>query len=586
MKKSSGEKIWWESIFPKLVAAFMVIIVPIIAAGVWLNMESEKIVRDQAFSLTWEQMEGNLDKFDSQVTTILNLQRYFCNSNSDMRTLANLPEAFSIVERAKAIQRINEQFTQIKLVSQFVADVRVHLRQIEKTISSYNINGTMDQDEYNYILKHPESMDKVNINNDKLIMVSTSVDNMNYARLEQDASFFLVAELSQNAIMDYMIQGDYLENSSTILLNDDLSYYNFRGEDETLALQIARLVLAQEDFGQQILDVGGVDYLVLHQVSPTTGLSLIKFLSFEDNFPVFSVFRNWVIVFIIIVIIVIVLFSVNIYKMVQKPVNILVDAFRSVEKSDFSVHLSYDKKDEFQYLYHRFNRMVVKTRDLIEQVYEQEILTQRAELKQLQSQINPHFLYNSLFIISVMARQGDTDFVENFAQQLGQYFQFIVKNNKDMLTLQEEMAYAGLYADIQQTRFSNRLQVDIEDTPPDFKDKMVPKLIIQPLIENAIAYGLERRRQGGLLTIRYEVRGKDALDIIVEDNGESITDEVVLQLRERLTEKTEDITMSGIFNIHRRLRIYFGEDSGLNFEKRPEGGLKVTVAINFGGKHV
>lgn len=586
MKKSSGEKTWWESIFPKLVAAFMVIIVPIIAAGVWLNMESEKIVRDQAFSLTWEQMEGNLDKFDSQVTTILNLQRYFCNSNSDMRTLANLPEAFSIVERAKAIQRINEQFTQIKLVSQFVADVRVHLRQIEKTISSYNINGTMDQDEYNYILKHPESMDKVNINNDKLIMVSTSVDNMNYARLEQDASFFLVAELSQNAIMDYMIQGDYLENSSTILLNDDLSYYNFRGEDETLALQIARLVLAQEDFGQQILDVGGVDYLVLHQVSPTTGLSLIKFLSFEDNFPVFSVFRNWVIVFIIIVIIVIVLFSVNIYKMVQKPVNILVDAFRSVEKSNFSVHLSYDKKDEFQYLYHRFNRMVVKTRDLIEQVYEQEILTQRAELKQLQSQINPHFLYNSLFIISVMARQGDTDFVENFAQQLGQYFQFIVKNNKDMLTLQEEMAYAGLYADIQQTRFSNRLQVDIEDTPPDFKDKMVPKLIIQPLIENAIAYGLERRRQGGLLTIRYEVRGKDALDIIVEDNGESITDEVVLQLRERLTEKTEDITMSGIFNIHRRLRIYFGEDSGLNFEKRPEGGLKVTVAINFGGKHV
>lgn len=140
MRKSPREKTWWESIFPKLVAAFMIIIVPIIAAGVWLNMESEKIVRDQAFSLTWEQMEGNLDKFDSQVNTILNLQRYFCNNNSDMRTLANLPEAFSIVERAKAIQRINEQFTQIKLVSSFVADVRVHLRQIEKTISSYNRN--------------------------------------------------------------------------------------------------------------------------------------------------------------------------------------------------------------------------------------------------------------------------------------------------------------------------------------------------------------------------------------------------------------------------------------------------------------
>lgn len=234
MRKSPREKTWWESIFPKLVAAFMIIIVPIIAAGVWLNMESEKIVRDQAFSLTWEQMEGNLDKFDSQVNTILNLQRYFCNNNSDMRTLANLPEAFSIVERAKAIQRINEQFTQIKLVSSFVADVRVHLRQIEKTISSYNINGSMDYEEYNYILGHPESMDKVNIYDDKLIMVSTSVDNLNYARVEQDASFFLVAELSQSEIMDYMTQGDYLENSSTILLNDDLSYYNFRGEDEAL----------------------------------------------------------------------------------------------------------------------------------------------------------------------------------------------------------------------------------------------------------------------------------------------------------------------------------------------------------------
>ena len=222
--------------------------------------------------------------------------------------------------------------------------------------------------------------------------------------------------------------------------------------------------------------------------------------------------------------------------------------------------------------------MVENTKNLIEQVYEQKILSQRSELKQLQSQINPHFLYNSFFIISLSARRGDMEFVERFTAQLGQYFQFIVKNDRDLIPLSEEIAYAKLYADIQMTRFSNRVAIKIEEAPEQYKSMLVPRLIVQPLIENALAYGLEKKKKDGRLHIFFREENNFFV-IYVEDNGDFITEETLETMRAKLKENTTGTKMSGLFNIHRRLEIQYENESGLFFSKLPEGGLQVKLKI-------
>ena len=567
-----------DSIFPKLLLTFVIITIPMLTASVWLNKRAEMTTREQIRALAREQMNGNISRFDEQIQTLSNLEQYVCSNNGEVGMLANLPEAYSAFSKGEAIRTLNEQFIQIKLTSGIVRDVRIHLRKIEKTISSSFMSSYFDQEEYDFLMEHPLSPKRISVYDGRMILFSTSADNMNYMPGQKESTFFIVVELSENEVMKYMTQGFGEDEGVTVVWSDN-SEFMMSSIDGGVTDEIVKEVMAQPHFSQDILTVDGVRYIVLRQESELTGLSLIRYINFDENFSMFRVYRLWIIVFLLLVLGAAGIFSLTVYRMVQKPVNQLIDAFHRVEKGDFNVSICHDKKDEFGYLYHRFDRMVENTKNLIEQVYEQKILSQRAELKAMQSQINSHFLYNSFFIISVTARRGDMDFVEKFTGQLGKYFQFIVKNDRDEIALSEEVSYAGLYADIQMTRFSNRITIQVEEVPEQFRDRQVPRLILQPLIENALAYGLERKKADGKLRVSFEAR-EETLLIYVEDNGGGIPEEMLRELEKKLSVKTEEAGMSGLSNIHRRLANRYGGKSGLKLEALPEG-LRVILTIEF-----
>ena len=567
-----------DSIFPKLLLTFVIITIPMLTASVWLNKRAEMTTREQIIALAREQMNGNISRFDEQIQTLSNLEQYVCSNNGEVGMLANLPEAYSAFSKGEAIRTLNEQFIQIKLTSGIVRDVRIHLRKIEKTISSSFMSSYFDQEEYDFLMEHPLSPKRISVYDGRMILFSTSADNMNYMPGQKESTFFIVVELSENEVMKYMTQG-FGEDEGVTVVWSDSSEFMMSSIDGGVTDEIVKEVMAQPHFSQDILTVDGVRYIVLRQESELTGLSLIRYINFDENFSMFRVYRLWIIVFLLLVLGAAGIFSLTVYRMVQKPVNQLIDAFHRVEKGDFNVSICHDKKDEFGYLYHRFDRMVENTKNLIEQVYEQKILSQRAELKAMQSQINSHFLYNSFFIISVTARRGDMDFVEKFTGQLGKYFQFIVKNDRDEIALSEEVSYAGLYADIQMTRFSNRITIQVEEVPEQFRDRQVPRLILQPLSENALANGLERKKADGKLRVSFEAR-EETLLIYVEDNGGGIPEEMLRELEKKLSVKTEEAGMSGLSNIHRRLANRYGGKSGLKLEALPEG-LRVILTIEF-----
>jgi two-component system sensor histidine kinase YesM len=202
---------------------------------------------------------------------------------------------------------------------------------------------------------------------------------------------------------------------------------------------------------------------------------------------------------------------------------------------------------------------------------------QRAELKQLQSQINPHFLYNSFFAINTMAKTGDEN-LAIFTKRLGEYFQFITRNSSDKICLSEEVKHAKVYTEIQLMRFSLALQIQFGEYPERYSELKVPRLILQPIIENAFNHGLKELESSRIISVNFK-ENENELDIIVEDNGCGMTDAGIFEMENALTYKGNDIETTGIINIHRRIRLEYGQNSGVLVSKSEMGGLKVILRI-------
>jgi len=225
--------------------------------------------------------------------------------------------------------------------------------------------------------------------------------------------------------------------------------------------------------------------------------------------------------------------------------------------------------------------MLAKLQALIDQDFKQKLMMQKAELKQLQSQINPHFLYNSFFIMNSLARTGDTERIELFTNMLGDYFRFITRDGEDNVLLAEEIKHARTYTEIQKLRFSRRIRVQFDELPPEMERIRVPRLIVQPIIENAYEHSLEQMTEDGMLRITFAASDQEAL-IIVENNGGDMSDAEIEQLQSRVTAAAESHEMTGIANIHRRINLTYGEGSGIWLSRSELNGLQVVIRIKRG----
>jgi two-component system sensor histidine kinase YesM len=167
-----------------------------------------------------------------------------------------------------------------------------------------------------------------------------------------------------------------------------------------------------------------------------------------------------------------------------------------------------------------------------------------------------------------------------FVKYLGEYFQFITRNADEEVQLSLEIKHAMNYIRIQGIRFHNRVETIVGELPQVTERVRVPRLILQPIIENAYKHGLEDREEGGVLWFRFVVSGP-CITIEVENNGALITDEELLNVRRKLQTDEPGKETTGMINVHRRLRIRYGETGGLIVERGEHGGWKVGITIPF-----
>ena len=226
-----------------------------------------------------------------------------------------------------------------------------------------------------------------------------------------------------------------------------------------------------------------------------------------------------------------------------------------------------------------FDKMADRIGNLMEKQRQDQQSLHRAELELLQAQINPHFLYNTLDSIVILAESQREEDVIDMVTSLSTFFRNSLNRGEDIISLRSELNQAKSYLEIQHIRYSDILTYSI-DVPESVQDCPVPKLILQPLIENALYHGIKNRRGRGLIEITGEEAGGDLL-LRVRDNGAGMSPEQLAQLQSGVYE--EHHSGLGLKNVHQRIRLYCGEPYGLTFESAVGQGTAVTVRLPRGG---
>lgn len=270
-------------------------------------------------------------------------------------------------------------------------------------------------------------------------------------------------------------------------------------------------------------------------------------------------------------------YMLSVRRTVARPVNDLLWAFDRISEGRLQTRLEPSYTDEFNRLSRHLNHMNAQLAGLIEKDYKQTILLQDAKMKHLQAQINPHFLYNSFYLLSHLVKQEDQEAAEKLSRYLGDYFRYITDQSRDVLPLQDEYSHAMIYLNIQLMRFGHRVCAELEPVPEPFALLAVPRLILQPLLENVLEHGVESDDQVLVkLSFHWEA---PYLRIWVEDSGSSLTDETIDHLNAQC-ESEETPAGHALSNIHRRLTIHYGDLAcGLSFTRSPLGGLRVCLTV-------
>lgn len=273
--------------------------------------------------------------------------------------------------------------------------------------------------------------------------------------------------------------------------------------------------------------------------------------------------------------IIILLYSVRLVRRITEPIGALVEKAQKLGEGNFSVTPIETNSIELRTLDKGFDEMVGRIDTLMEKQIEDQKYLHRAELELLQAQINPHFLYNTLDSIVILAENHRDEEVVQMVTSLSVFFRNSLSKGRDIITLQAERDQVTSYLEIQQIRYSDILKYDIQ-IPDDLLDCLVPKLVLQPLVENALYHGTKNKRGIGSIFITGRSLGGDML-LQVKDDGAGMDEEQIRALQAGVYEDRH--TGLGLVNVHKRIKLYCGEGYGLSFESTLGEGTTVSVLL-------
>lgn len=371
-----------------------------------------------------------------------------------------------------------------------------------------------------------------------------------------------------------------IDNNKKIIYHPDSDYIGTQYREA----RVSELLTMENGYMESLSEKG---YLVF-STSAVTGWSVISVVDNKYIMDSINRLRLFLILTAVFCVVLSVYFASYISKTISDPVARLQRKMYQVGEGDFDIRAATGASDEIGQLTLSFDKMVERTKQLIENVYQSEIYQKEAELNALQAQINPHFLYNTLQTIDMMAEEEGADEISDACQALSKIFRYSINRGQEFVHVQDEIVHIENYMLIQKLRFGGKLEVRY-DIQNECRELYIVKLLIQPMVENAVVHGMENVLDKCHVTIRV-YRKEDCLYAEVEDNGTGIAPGQLMELNEKLARSAEQKMVHevdyvknhrsiGLENTNARIKLYFGQEYGITITSEEGTGTKVCIKL-------
>ncbi|MGH0053213.1 MAG: cache domain-containing sensor histidine kinase [Sphaerochaetaceae bacterium] len=326
------------------------------------------------------------------------------------------------------------------------------------------------------------------------------------------------------------------------------------------------------------VDIEGERYYLQSRKSPTTGWRVVGVFPSSEVLHDMTTTMYVMALSLLGSLVSIALLSYLLSRSITKPLSKLQRLMGQAEAGDLSVRFNSKYTDEVGSLGQSFNHMLLQIEQLVQQVYIEQQNKRNAELRILQEQIKPHFLYNTLDTISWLSRENGAEDVVLLVDALTNMFRVGLSKGKETITIREEICHVSSYLYIQQIRYSTKLAYEIE-VPEVLENYLVPKLILQPLVENAIYHGIKQKREKGRITVKVSL-GEEALSLQVRDTGPGIEASKLKLLQAQLqgAPRTEESGF-GLFYVNEQVKLSCGQAYGVVLDSEEGAWTTATVYV-------
>lgn len=579
MKYRATGKVKWF-VYQKVVIVFIVMLIPLLSMNIWVNYKGMSFTKNAILDSSLAGASFYSKQLDKEIYFIRNQQLQF-QEDKNIQKLSFRGKSLENFDQVELIDNALYLLNQIIASSEFVVNAGVYVKSLDKTISGKSGITDTPNPEFERISSLLNVKQKPSFYREghSIFLIETG----------ENGELWSYIEISRDKLLEALSQIASLYQGSEVFLgSSELGNVLSTSKDHTVSSAVLNLISKQNPAYPNIPEinkVNGKSYFIAHNFISSLNLSLIMYVNQNEIIRPLSQFNTLLYISFLIAIAVMILYSYSVNLMIHRPLSKLVKTFRMVETDNLDLVIEPKRKDEFHYIFHSFNRMASRLKRSIEENYEQKIALQHSQLKQLQSQINPHFLYNSFFNIYMMCKVGDSESAAELSQKLGSYYQYITRSGSDEVPFFKEYQHALDYCEIQCIRFSNRISYEYEEVSALSNTLLVPRLIIQPIVENVFEHAFEDGAPHGVVYIGADC-GKDIISITVEDNGTLLKDEDIEELQRKLNMGLKHVEKTGLINVNNRLHLKYGPGSGLFVSRSKYGGLKAELIIRYGSEEV
>lgn len=578
-----------ESIQLKLTVYFLLTLTPLIFISIYSNAQSYRILKQQlskqAKSVMHSEVEyidiisQNIDELSVLISTDQTINRLLNQTTSELTPASILD-----------LKEILDKVTKYSNANNYVSSITI-FHTSSKTMLSSEYGGKR----YLNIESEPWFTKTIEANGQNVLVIPAKMEkgDSNSIFDPDDIIFMRLLDINNPVKTDNILaisvpQTKFLHFANEFATSNNIQFYLFSNDGKLLSTTVENNKIQYESQLQNIQDE---NFNQIDVKSPYSHWKL-SMLQPNDEFykelDMISLFTNFTISLSFLLAIWI---SWLVYKTIAFPLGNLSQGMKRLKQGDLNIQLKEDRKDEFGYLTKAFNQMALEQKHLIKDIYEKQLRMTKTELKFLQSQINPHFLYNTLDSVYWMAKDHNAEEISEMVFHLSKFFRLSLIKSDETISLEEEIKHLHYYIRIQQIRFMDNFKVDYK-IAENTKHIPVIKLLLQPLIENAILHGLERRNNNGILTIKTNLVA-NRLKVEIIDNGVGIQIDrlhyILDELNSITIEKLNHFNnyqefkpdIFGLRNVKSRVKLYYGDQGNLYIDSKENVGTIVTLDIPY-----